>query len=258
MTPIIRSTNPQRRRLIGRGTLPESDTLLPPAAVFTGEQAELQVQDALDAEAQGLDEEYDDTPITAVVDIDKQNREEKVVRKLTRNSVTLKKPSKVEIIVEDDDEEEGKEALPTEPVPSKKFKARKVGVNPIEDIMNAMRSGEAIMVKREGVNSYQVSVVPNDIIVSKTGFKYLKKGITGRQYWEEVLNPEFAIWSKKWNSMTYTEKVAYATKLGVAWRHTDNERMDVMLMSEAVRKAEHIDKYKPEYMKRSARAKVRG
>jgi hypothetical protein len=256
MTAIIRSTIPQRRRLIGRGKLSESDALLPPAAVFTGEQADLQMQEVIDSEAQVVDEEYDDSEL------------EEITKKPAESVQTVIKPpvkkvSRVRIITKDDeegeDEDVGENTPPSEPVPAKQLKAKKVGFNPIEDIMNAMRSGEAVMIKREGTNSYQVSVVPNDIIVSKTGFKYLKKGITGKQYWNEVLNPEFEVWSKKWNSMTYTEKLAYATKLGVTWRRSEtNERLDVMNMSEAVRKAENIDKYKPEYKKRSARAKVRG
>jgi hypothetical protein len=138
-------------------------------------------------------------------------------------------------------------------------KAKKTGVNPIEDIMKAMREGEAVMIKCLGVNTYQVSVIPNDIIVSKTGFQYLKKGITGRQYWLEVLNPEFEEWSKKWNAMTYSEKLKYAKSKKIKWESVpDNPKLDVMRMSEAVRKAENIEKYKPEYMKRSARSKIRG
>jgi len=252
MTSIIRSTIPKRRRLIGRGKLSESETLLPPAAIFTGEQAELQLQEGLDGvdiKFQSVDE-YDNTEL------------EELTKPPVKSvqSVVPRKVSRVQIITRDEDEEDTKvDKVPSEPVPVKRLKATKVGFNPIEDIMNAMRSGEAVMIKREGTNSYQVSVVPNDIIVSKTGFKYLKKGITGKQYWQEVLNPEFEVWSKKWNSMTYTEKLAYATKLGVTWRRSEsNERLDVMNMSEAVRKAECIDKYKPEYKKRSARAKVRG
>jgi len=256
MTAIIRSTIPQRRRLIGRGKLSESDVLLPPAAVFTGEQAEAQVQEVLFGDDEYDDDEYNNADLADVA---------KTPKELAQNVIKppVKKVSRVRIITKDDegseDEDKVENTPPSEPAPAKQLKAKKVGFNPIEDIMNAMRSGEAVMIKREGTNSYQVSVVPNDIIVSKTGFKYLKKGITGKQYWNEVLNPEFEVWSKKWNSMTYTEKLAYATKLGVTWRRSEtNERLDVMNMSEAVRKAENIDKYKPEYKKRSARAKVRG
>lgn len=247
MTPLIRNSN-VRRRLIPRGVLPP-EVLPPPSAVFGGEQAEAQLQEALDNV--GNEEEYDSTPIEEIA----AESPMKVVR-----NVSMRKPSRIRTIPIEDEPTEEESSTETESVKvEKKFKGRKVGSNPVEDIMKAMRSGEAIMIKFDGVNSYQVSIVPNDIIVSKTGFQYLKKGITGKQYWKEVLNPEFEEWSKKWSNMTYTEKLEYATKLGVVWRRVEtNERLDVMNMTEAVRKAEHIEKYKPEYMKRSARSKIRG
>jgi hypothetical protein len=250
MTPIIKNPN-VRRRLITRGTLP-AELLPPPSAVFGGEQAQAQLEEALEA---GNAEEYDDTPIEEVAKL-----EEPTTRRIPHNTVRFSKPSKVKVISSEEEPSEEESFTETEPVKvEKKFKGKKTGTNPVEDIMKAMRSGEAIMIKCDGLNSYQVSIIPNDIIVSKTGFRYLKKGITGKQYWIEVLNPEFTEWVEKWGKMTYTEKKAYADKLGVVWRRSEtNERLDVMNMAEAVRKAENIEKYKPEYMKRTARAKIRG
>jgi hypothetical protein len=141
----------------------------------------------------------------------------------------------------------------------KKMKIKKTGVNPIEDIMLALRQGETVSVMREGLNSYSVAIVPSEIIISKAGFQRMKRGLTGKQYWEEVLNPEFEQWIKRWGTLTYSEKLSYAVTHKIEWvRVEDNERMDVMHLTEAVRKAENIEKYKPEYRKRTARNKIRG
>jgi hypothetical protein len=239
MTPIIRTNKPiesTRRRLL-KGVLKENDNLLPPSAIFTGEEAQRQIEEAIEDPDQIPLEEDEIDPFEEEVKPSKTTR----VRMVTTPVV--------------DDAEEEPEVIKTKKI----TKARKIGVNPIEDIMTAMRNGEALMLKKEGINTYQVSVIPNDIIVSKTGFQYLKKGITGRQYWDEVLNPAFTEWSKKWNAMTYSEKLKYTKSKGIKWDAVaDNPKLDVMRMTEAVRKAENIEKYKPEYRKRSARSKVRG
>lgn len=218
MTAVI------RRRIIPRGVLP-SEELLPPSEVFNKEEPE--------------------NPIPVV-------------------SKPVKK-SRVEIVTSDEEEDFDKEddieeVVKPEPIiVTRKLKAKKIGVNPIEDIMTAMRSGEAVMIKREGSSTYTVSLIPNDILISKVGFRYLKRGISGKQYWEEVLNPEFVDWSKKWSTMTYSEKIAYAEKNGITWnRKLDNEKYDVMMLTDAVRKFNHIEKYKEQYRKRAARAKVKG
>lgn len=225
MTPIIRNNKPptstRRRLLTGRLS---SDSLPPPSAIFTGEEAQRQLEEDIESPDQLPLEEGETDPFEDF------------------------EPAKPTI-------EEEPEVIKTKRV----TKARKIGTNPIEDIMSSLRDGEALMLKKEGINSYQISVIPNDIIISKTGFQYLKKGLTGRQYWDEVLNPEFAVWSKKWNAMTYSEKLKYTKSKKIVWEPVpDNQKLDVMRMTEAVRKAENIEKYKPEYMKRSARSKVRG
>lgn len=231
MTPIIRSSGNSsqqpavRRRIIPRGTLstrePGEDNsvkLLPPSEVFDKEEEELPV--------------------------------------LTQPAVD--KAPKLQVIKEEDEDNSTEEEVDQEPKVTKKLKAKKIGVNPITDIMEEMRSGEAVMIKKDGLSSYTVSIIPNDILVSKTGYKYLKKGLSGKQYWDEVLNPEFPVWSAKWGSMTYDEKLAYAIKNKIVWNKTEDARLNVMLLTEAVRKSLNIEKYKPEYRKRSARAKVRG
>ena len=218
MTAVI------RRRIVPRGVLP-TEELPPPSALFG-----------------------DDEPENAIPVVTKPVRVSKVAIIASEEYQDFDK--------EDDVEEEVK---PEPVVVARKLKAKKIGVNPIEDIMTAMRSGEAVMIKREGSSTYSVSLVPNDIIVSKVGYKYLKKGISGRQYWDEVLNPEFVEWSKKWNTMTYSEKLEYAEKNGIVWnRKPDNEKYDVMMLTDAVRKFNNIEKYKEQYRKRSARAKVKG
>lgn len=150
-------------------------------------------------------------------------------------------------------------SAPEEPMPvDKEFKAKKSGKNPVEDIMEALRKGEAIMVKKEGVSSYAVSIIPNEVIVSKTFNNILKKGIAGGQYWKEVLSPEFTEWIAKWNSMTITEKYEYADKHNIEWKHAENQKLDIMNLTTAAREQSNIEKYKPEYRDRAARSRIRG
>lgn len=140
----------------------------------------------------------------------------------------------------------------------KKFKAKKSGKNPVEDIIEVLRKGEALMIRKDGISSYIVSIVPNEVIVSKTFNNILKKGIIGKQYWEEVLSPEFTEWISKWNAMTVTEKYEYAEKHAIVWKHSDEQKIDIMSLTEAARAAAGVQKYKPEYQSRQARARIRG
>ena len=220
MTPII------RRKIVSRGVLPEKESLPAPEEIFEDEEV----------------------------------KTEPVVSK-KRTEIPKLSSSKVKIVTreEDDEEKDVDEQIQQPVIVDKRVKIKKTGTNPVSDIMDYMRSGEAIMVKKEGTSSYTVSIVPNEILISKTGYQYLKKGVTGKQYWNEVLNPAFVEWSRKWTAMTYSEKLDYAKSHNISWDTVEgNERLNLMNLSEAVRKVENIEKYKPEYMKRSARSKIRG
>ena len=176
-------------------------------------------------------------------------------RLVTRGVLRIAKSETSEEDIDNSSEIEQQEPV----VVSKRFKAaKKTGKNPIEDIIEALHSGEAIMVKKEGVTSYSVHLIPNEVIISKTFTNILKKGIIGNQYWNEVLNPDFKPWLLKWNAMTNTEKYEYAEKHKLTWKHSENQRLDIMALTEAARKDAGINKYKPEYQTRAARARIKG
>ena len=58
---------------------------------------------------------------------------------------------------------------------------------------------------------------------------------------------------KGWIQLTRDEKRQFAEANTIEWEHSDSEQMDMIRMSEAVRTALGIEKYKPEYATRAAR-----
>jgi hypothetical protein len=73
-----------------------------------------------------------------------------------------------------------------------------------------------------------------------------------------MVDPNYLEWINTWKAKSYAEKKAYAKKAKIKWEEHADERIDVMRITQAVREAEGIEKYKPEYRSRQARAALRG
>jgi hypothetical protein len=152
---------------------------------------------------------------------------------------------KVAPVVEADEDEEEEKA------PVRKT-STKVGMNPIADFMEMLEVGQSIIITRDSDLTWRVS--------SGTMTKAPSGKIMGRQgkaYWEEVANPAFTDWQREWGQKTFAEKKAEAKKLGVTYEAHDNPKIEVMRITEAVREKIGIQKYKPEYASRAARAAIK-
>jgi len=142
-----------------------------------------------------------------------------------------------------------KAPVPVEPVKIKPVQ-QQVADSMFESLFEALPEGKAIIITRIAENKWQVST--NIAKVSKGD------GMSNADYWEETINPEFWAWLNAWKLKSYEQKKAYATKQGIKWAPHADPRIDVMRITQAVRSAEKIEKYKPEYRTRAARASLRG
>jgi len=134
---------------------------------------------------------------------------------------------------------------------------RKKGTNPISDILEYMHVGSIIVILREDQDSWKVTVTDKKFSGIINPFVSSGAKLSGKTYWETVINPEYAAWSKEWNLLTFAEKKNRAKKLGVEWEHNNNPKVEVMLLTDAVRKHLGLTKYRPEFATRSARANIR-
>ena len=147
--------------------------------------------------------------------------------------------------IEEEEEEEDKEIL-----------LKKTGSNPIGDMLEHMEVGKVLLVTKQSDSSWTIALsTQNDVIM-----KLAKSGtnkLTGKAFFDEVINPEYLEWRSEWKELTYAQKKSKALKLGVTWNEHPNPKVDVMRITEAVRKHLNVQKYKEEYRSRSVRGKLR-
>jgi hypothetical protein len=199
---------------------------------------------------------------------EEEEEEELVPRRVSRRVVE-------EDISDEDEEEEEAEEEDEEPVPVKKHKApaakkeykaptvekktdpisikkvdQVIAENVFSQMFEAMEDGNAIVVTKLGENKWQ--------IVKGNAVQLGVKKISNSEAWAEMISQEYVDWNAAWTKKSYEQKKAYAKKIGAKWEAHEDERVDVMRLTASVRSKEGIEKYKPEYRTRAARAALRG
>jgi hypothetical protein len=119
------------------------------------------------------------------------------------------------------------------------------------ELLEAMRDGQAIIAVRLPGNKWQF--VTGDIPVADTGPK-----LKGKEYYDEVQTENYKEFVAEWGNLTYQEKVKKAKKLKVKWEAHEDKRVDNIRLMLAVREKLGIEKYKPDYINKSARDRLRG
>lgn len=174
--------------------------------------------------------------------------------------VVVKKPvvvakAKVKPVVEDDDD--GDDDGDDEPV--KLQKAVAVKVKPVDatvagsmmlELLEGFAEDSSIVITRVETNKWIISnSLPEDTKSDR---------LSGAEYWREVQDPKHAEWNEEWSKLTNDEKLKKAKKAGVTWKEDKDPRVNIMRATAAYKEAMGIEKYKPEYRTRAARAAVRG
>jgi hypothetical protein len=158
-------------------------------------------------------------------------------------------PKPTKKVVEEEEEEE------EEPAPSKKVKVQKVEQTVASAILleavQHLEDGKTLVISNLGNGKFGVSY--SEEIQTAASNK-----LRGKSYYDTVTSDEHKAWSTEWKQKSYEEKVKFAKKKGIKWDAQPNPRVDVIHLTEAVRLALGIEKYKPEYRSRSARAALRG
>jgi len=164
----------------------------------------------------------------------------------------------------DDDFEDEKE---DEPTPKKtRRRTRKKVVEPepepvkadVSDLdvfyglLESLDEGHTLVVSRTGEDTWSVSSSGTAAVVA--GPQKLK----GQAYWMKVLSPEFLEFDEEWKELTFAEKKVKAKKAKARWEAHEDDRVEAMRVKPALMKKLGIEKYKPEYQTRAARAAIKG
>lgn len=148
-----------------------------------------------------------------------------------------------------------KKVAPVEEELPAKPKIKKVDTVVAEDvltkILEGMEIGKTVAISRTADNRWELALVD--------GKSFAATGkLTGRAFWDEVTSPEFKEWNEMWGQMTFDEKKKAALKAGAKWEPHENPKVEVMRITEAYREHMGVEKYKPQYASRAARAAIRG
>jgi len=120
------------------------------------------------------------------------------------------------------------------------------------ELLEAMDEGQAVIAVRLPGNKWQF--MTGDVQTTSTGGVKLK----GKEFDGEVQTVEYQEFIVEWSDLTYQEKVKKAKKLKVAWETHDDNRVDNIRLMLAVRDKLGIEKYKPDYINKSARDRLKG
>lgn len=194
-------------------------------------------------------------------------------RRKRRARVVREEPEAEEVLEELEEEIEELEEAPSkrkrrkvvEPEPEappkrKRKVARKVELEPeepasSEDLLNCilegLDDGQSMTITRESDTSWVLAVGGVVEVAPAT------QKLSGKAYSDEVRSQEFQDHAVVWKELSFEEKLAHAEKLDVQWKEHDDPRVEVIRVTAAVREKLGIEKYKPQYRTRAARAAIR-
>jgi len=121
--------------------------------------------------------------------------------------------------------------------------------NILPKLLDSLVAGKAIIITKIGENKWQV--LPSDAVAKS-------KKVVGKEYWDEVISEEYRQWSEEWSALTFAEKQQRGKKAGIKWNASGDQRIEIMSLTDAMRKHDGIEKYKEQYRDRAARALLRG
>lgn len=206
------------------------------------EEGELEDEDLEDEDLDVEDDEEEEPPRRTP-----KRLSEKVAKPAeVAKPVKVAKPKKVEVEVEDDEEEEVAPKAKKE-TPVIKSVNTQIIQSVVAEMFAGLEEGKAILIVRKDENKW---VISKDVAPAEK--------LRGKEYWMTVRDPKYMEWREEWKQKSFEEKVAFAKKNGAKWEPAENQRIEEMRVSQVVREKLNIEKYKPEYRSRAARAAIKG
>lgn len=188
---------------------------------------------------------------------------ETIMRRRVAAEEKVEQPVSNKIIkMQDLENEEEPVVVKPQPFPEpamQSFRVKSINETVAEDVFTrmfeAMASGESILVTKLESGKWQLATTGiRADVVSKISHGKL----SGKAYYDEVIDPSYVEWQQEWDNLTYAEKVKRAKKVGAVWEPNDNRTIELLRLSQAFREKSGIEKYKEQYKSRAARAAIKG
>jgi len=118
--------------------------------------------------------------------------------------------------------------------------------NVFSKLLESLDKDESVIITSLGNGKWKLS--KGDTL--KMGLKKMTKA----EAMQEMYNPAYIEFYEWWKTLDYEAKVKEANAVGAEWESHENERVDIIKLTQAYRDVKGVEKYKPEYRTRSARA----
>lgn len=125
----------------------------------------------------------------------------------------------------------------------------------LTDVLEAMQDGQTLLITRKKNGTWEMRTVQTNAKVLTAEEDSMPK-LSGKEYWDEVLSPEYRAFYEDWNGKSFEERKAYAKKLKVRWESHESEKIEKMNLGTAVLNHLGIEKYKEQYRSSVARRRI--
>jgi hypothetical protein len=117
-------------------------------------------------------------------------------------------------------------------------------------LLNTLNNRQTLVITKLDDGKFSISLADAKVMATTSG------KLRGKEYWDEVLHPDYVAWQTEWKAMTQAEKAALCKKAKVTWEHQEDPRVDAIKMADAYCRAMGISKYKDEYKERKVREAI--
>lgn len=146
--------------------------------------------------------------------------------------------------------DEGPEEEIIEPEPEPEPGKVVFSTDPMTDVLNDLKVGHAVVITREDKEKYSMRVLETDEFSAKPT-------MSKAEYLGIVYTEAYTEFERSWGVKSAEERLAYAKKKKIEWDEHDDHRINMLRLTQAVREAEGIEKYKPEWNTKAKRSKIR-
>jgi translation initiation factor IF-1 len=167
-----------------------------------------------------------------------------VVAAAKKVAVPARKPARPAL-----EEEVEEDAVPTTLTKVKKIEESQMEIL-ASTLLNTLNNRQTLVITKLDDGKFTIALADAKVMATTSG------KMRGKEYWDEVLHPDYVAWQTEWKAMTQAEKAALCKKAKVTWEHQTDPRVDAIKMADAYCRAMGISKYKAEYKERKAREAI--
>ena len=187
-----------------------------------------------------------ETAVETEAAVEEEEEEEEEVAPKPKRRRTRKTVKKTEAAVAKEEEEAAAEAEEEEE------EVDDLVSRNLAEVLDAMAVGMTYVITNQGGGKFTITKSDGAAILPGDSNK-----LSGVAYWDEVLSQDYKDWQEEWQELTHADKRKMLDKDNIEYDEHDHPTIEAMRMAQAYRDYHDINKYKPQYKTRAARAAIK-